>query len=243
MAWTTMRERDEINSAFVHNVSHALRSPLSTILSVAEILQGNIDDAERAELCALIISTVHAQAKFIDDLIDFELVESGGLVLEVAPTPLRGLLDDVVASAAPVAQAKGLLLVVEPVGSDVVVCDRRRAHQILVSLINNAVEFTSEGHVVVRTYKREQAISIDVVDMGLHVPIEHAERFFAPFVPSADRSSRRLGGSGVGRALSRRLARDMKGDLAIVASELEGATTVRFTLPSAHVEQSAVALP
>lgn len=235
------REHNDHSSAFVHNVSHALRSPLSTILSVAEILQGNIDDVERAELCALIISTVQAQARFIDDLIDLELVESGGLVLELEPTPVRELLADVVTSVSPAAHAKGLLLVVEPIGDDVVVCDRRRAHQVLVNLISNAIEFTTEGSVVVRACARDGAVAIDVVDTGVRIPIEHAERFFAPFVPSADRSSRRFGGSGVGRALSRRLARDMNGDLAVVASVPGGATTVRFTLPVDDLVQGAIA--
>jgi signal transduction histidine kinase/ActR/RegA family two-component response regulator len=242
LAYTTLglakarTEAERANASkteFLRNLSHELRTPLSVILGIAEVLSlPGIDEDRRVDLCARIISNARAQVELLDDLLDLAQVESGKLTVELRPHRVDELVHEVIESLEPAAQAKGLALrPLELVARERVLADRRRTRQILVNIIGNAVKFTAHGEITVTAQVREHDIAIDIADTGIGMSVVQTTRVFEPFVQADASISGRFGGSGLGLALSRRLAREMAGDLVILATELGRGTTFRLTLP------------
>ncbi|MDX2090141.1 MAG: ATP-binding protein [Kofleriaceae bacterium] len=218
---------------FLRNLSHELRTPLSVILGIAEVLSlPGIDEERRVDLCARIISNARAQVELLDDLLDLAQVESGKLTMQLRAHRVDELVHEVLESLEPAAHGKGLVL--RPgalVENAHVLADRRRARQILVNVIGNAVKFTAHGEIVVTAQVRDHDLAIDITDTGIGMSAVQTARVFEPFVQADASISGRFGGSGLGLALSRRLAREMAGDLVILSTELGRGTTFRLTLP------------
>lgn len=250
LAFTTerlTRARDAAEQAskaknlFLRNISHELRTPLSAILGIAELLQTpGLDDARRDALYARIVANVRVQLELLDDLLDLSQVESGKLALDPRQLDVHRLIAEVIESLEPSAETKGNTLTLAPDGADLrVIADPRRTRQILANLIGNAIKFTSHGHIAVRTVRQGTSVAIEVEDTGIGVDPAHVDRLFEQFMQADPSIARRFGGSGLGLALSRRLAREMGGDITIVSSSSGRGTTFRLTLPQPHAEADA----
>lgn len=223
----------EAKTTFLRNVSHELRTPLSAILGAAQLLQRpGLSAARREELHARIIANVRAQVDLLNDLLDLSQVESGKLAIEMRPTAVTGILQDVVASLEPAAAGKGLqLMAVHPTGDVLILGDGRRLRQILVNVIGNAIKFTSGGRIVARAGREGRDVIIDVADTGLGIDAAYVDRLFEPFSQAEPSIGPRFGGSGLGLALARRLARGMAGELALLESAPGNGATFRLRLP------------
>jgi signal transduction histidine kinase len=128
-----------------------------------------------------------------------------------------------------VAEAKGLTVRAE--GDDArLVTDGTKVRQILLNLLSNAVKFSDQGEVLVRSRVSGDKVSISVIDPGIGVAAENIERIFDPFWQVEQRSTRRVGGTGLGLSVSRSLARLVGGEIN-VESELGKGSTFTLTLP------------
>jgi signal transduction histidine kinase len=237
------RARDEAErtsdakTVFLRNVSHDLRTPLAAILGMAQLLQvPGLDEGQRRQLCERIVANVHIQAGLLDELIDLSQVESGELAIEMLPIPAREVLGEVVTGLEATALRKGLALDLEPSDAApaelLVLADRRRLRQILENVLGNAIKFTTQGRIVARAAREERDVAIDVVDTGIGIERSNVARIFEPFSQAEPSIGARFGGSGLGLALTRGLARRMGGDLALIATEPGVGTTFRLRLPA-----------
>jgi signal transduction histidine kinase/ActR/RegA family two-component response regulator len=210
---------NEVRSQFLANVSHEVRTPVTALLGFAELLldphlpRGQHDDFVR---------TVRRNAQhllaILNDLLDSAKIESGQMSVERLPVPFAELLFEVVDLSIAAAARKGVDLRAELAGPvpATIVTDPIRLRQILMNLVGNAVKFTSEGSIrLVVSMAGESTVRIDVVDTGIGITEAQKARLFQPFAQADASTSRRFGGTGLGLALSRNLARLLGGDITV----------------------------
>jgi len=171
--------------------------------------------------------------RLIDDLLDLSRIEAGQLELEPAPCELEGLLDEVVALEAPLAQERGLRLerALDPLLPIAAVLDSTRVRQVLLNLVSNAIKFTEHGRVTIGFARDARHLVVQVTDTGPGLSEAAVSKLFARFGQGA----RLPGGSGLGLAISKRLVELMHGSLDVDSRPGRG-TTMRVALPLSPCE-------
>ncbi len=210
-------------SAFLANMSHELRTPLNAIIGFSELMSRDTKaTAEQRENLAIINQSGAHLLALINDVLDISKIESGRMMLQEQAFDLNRLLDGLVDMFSLRAKDKGLMLILDraPEVPRYVQTDEGKLLQVLVNLLGNAIKFTKEGSIELRTRrlnkpgKQECNIRFEVQDTGPGIPPEDLESIFEPFVQSSEGEKSRES-TGLGLAISRQLARLMGGDLAV----------------------------
>jgi PAS domain S-box-containing protein len=222
----------EAKSAFLATMSHELRTPLNAIIGYQSLLEEGIDgplnDAQLAHLTRIRASATHLLG-LIDEVLTFSRVEAGKEVVRREEVGLRSIIDEALAMIAPLADVKGLTVRAE--GDDArLFTDARKVRQILLNLLSNAIKFTDNGEIIVRSRAGEKTVTVSIVDDGVGIAPENQERIFDPFWQVEQRSTRKVGGTGLGLSVSRGLARLVGGEIS-VESEMGKGSTFTLTLP------------
>ena len=204
---TTLRRLEQVRRDFVANVSHELKTPLTAVSGYAETL---LDDGIPADQRLRFVQTIHDNAtrmqRIVDDLLDLSRIESGGWRPNVAQVDVAGVVKDVFTAIQPVAAGKGLALVADvPPDASHVRADPTAFRQILTNLVENAVHYTREGSVTLRTRRTEGGVRVEVTDTGIGIAPEHLPRIFERFYRVDAGRSRADGGTGLGLAIVRHL--------------------------------------
>jgi signal transduction histidine kinase/ActR/RegA family two-component response regulator len=244
------KERAEVanhtKSAFLANVSHEMRTPLTAILGYTEIL---LDEAEAHDAPQRILDaarTVHHNSEHllqvINDLLDLSRIESGKLEVEQVLCSPRKILADVDGLLRMRAEDKGLALEVRCKGPipETMRSDPMRIRQILLNLVGNAIKFTDTGSVVVEMSLARgidgPRIRFDVSDNGIGIDPSAVEKLWKPFSQADGTFARRYGGSGLGLAISRRLAAMIGGDVRLLWSAPGEGSVFRAAFPTGPLE-------
>jgi predicted ATPase/signal transduction histidine kinase/CheY-like chemotaxis protein/tRNA A-37 threonylcarbamoyl transferase component Bud32 len=222
-------------SEFLANMSHELRTPLNAVIGFSEILldlwPGPLNEKQTQYLNQVWESGRHL-LQLINEILDLAKVESGKMELRVAPVNVWDLLHGSVGMIRETAVRKGLNLEVripDETRSAMVEADEVKLKQIMLNLLSNAAKFTpAGGTVTVEASMEDNALRVTVSDTGIGIDPEYAERIFGAFEQVDSSLSRRQEGTGLGLALSRRLAEFHHGRL-WVESEGEGMGSA-FTL-------------
>jgi signal transduction histidine kinase len=209
-----------------------LRTPLNAIIGYQSLLKEGIDgplnDSQLNQLKRIRASADHLLA-LIDEVLTFSRVEAGKEVVQREEVSLRSIVDEALTMITPLAEVKGLALRVE--GDDVgLYTDGGKVRQILLNLLSNAIKFTDSGEVVIRSQSDAEKVMVSVTDTGIGIAPENLERIFDPFWQVEQRSTRKVGGTGLGLSVSRTLARLIGGDIR-AESELGKGSTFTLTLP------------
>jgi CheY-like chemotaxis protein len=236
-----LRERraNEAKSQFLANMSHEIRTPLGVILGMAELCRDQLSG--RAELIEFshFLSTIERNATqlshLVDDVLDLSKVEADALEIENIQFSIDDLLHDLEVSHAYAAQTKGLSLKIHkgPTLPKTLNSDPTRLRQILNNLIGNAIKFTDSGYIqltVDRDVYNPHLVSFTIEDTGIGLSSEQASRLFKPFSQGDSSMTRRFGGTGLGLALSRKLAQALGGDVSIVSTEPGRGSVFRVTV-------------
>lgn len=231
-------EATRLKSEFLANMSHELRTPLNAIIGYAEILAEDAEDAGReeelADLQKIRSSGKHLLA-LINDVLDLSKIEAGKMEVFLETFELAPMLDEVVATIAPlVAKNNNRLEVKRAEGLGAMRADLTKVRQALFNLISNASKFTSDG-LITLAVEREGRDGIDwlrfaVTDTGIGISPEQMERLFQAFSQADASTSRKFGGTGLGLVLSRRFCQMMGGDIT-VESEAGVGSTFTILLP------------
>ncbi|HEU4328246.1 MAG TPA: ATP-binding protein [Roseiflexaceae bacterium] len=220
-----LRSASNAKTMFLANISHELRTPLSAIIGYAQLLQRDLPQRPPAEM---VIDAQHIQTAaqhlltLINTMLDITRIEAGRLDVYAEPVDLELLVDEVLLMVRPQAEEQGNRLEVF-CAPDLppMYADRTRLRQILINLLANAAKFTANGLIVLDVRPKDGGVLFRVSDTGIGIPPLLLPSLFEPFVQDSDQARRR-GGSGLGLALSRRLARLMGGDITVLSEPGEG---------------------
>ncbi|MBR9990699.1 MAG: HAMP domain-containing histidine kinase [Gemmatimonadetes bacterium] len=234
---------DQAKSAFLRTMSHELRTPLNAIMGYEQLIEGGLSgpvtEQQRQQLKRINRSAAHLLT-LVDDVLTLARGETDSAPLNIQRVELPAL----VASAAEMVQeqavAKGLNFVVEHIPETMIETDAGRVRQILLNLLANAIKFTTTGTVTIAVDVLPDAVACHVRDTGVGVEIEHQEDVFAPFWQRVQTTTRNQGGSGLGLAVSRQLARSLGGDITLESEPGRGSTFTVILPVSVVGEQSAV---
>ncbi len=221
-------------SRFLAVMSHELRTPLNAIIGYARLMEdgvpGPVNDAQRAHLARMRAAAWHLVG-VIEEILTFTTAEVGGGELHEDRVDPAALAREVAELLEPQATSKGLVLeVAVPAGPLVTHTDEQKLRQIFLNLVGNAIKFTDEGRVLISLEEARGQVVIQVRDEGPGIAPPDLLRVFEPFTQLDQPPSRRKGGTGLGLAVSHRLAKLLGGDIAVESVVGEGTSFV-FTLP------------
>jgi len=228
-----VKRLEMVRRDFVANVSHELKTPLTSILGYAETL---LDDEPapdtRRRFLQVIRDNARRMQRLVDDLLDLARIESRAWYLDRVPVAIAAAAREAVAVLGDRARERGIDLVVtipEPLR---VVADPGAIQQILANLLDNAVRHSPRGgSVTVSGRETDEAVSFAVSDPGPGIPAEHLPRIFERFYRVDPGRSREEGGTGLGLAIVRHLVEAHHGRIEVESRPGAG-TTVRVTLPA-----------
>ncbi len=214
---------NQAKSSFLANMSHEIRTPLGAILGFTDLLkERELHPDDRQQYLDTISRNGKALTRIIDDILDLAKVESGKLEIEKIEFSLFDLMDEVTDIFRERTKAKGIYLRahIEKNVPARIISDPTRLRQIFINIVGNAVKFTEKGGVQIEVQVKNQNAKfaefvIEVRDSGIGLTAEQRTHLFKPFVQADNSTSRKFGGTGLGLALSRRLAKALNGDITI----------------------------
>ncbi len=214
---------------FLANMSHEIRTPMNSILGFSELMASEKQSNEESkEYLARIRTNGTLLMHLIDDILDLSKFEAGRIPIHKSFISLKSLVDDAMSSFLPTLKSKGLELqfLYHAEDSLRILTDAHRLSQILTNLLNNAIKFSEKGIVKVTVSCQEinepgkVHLCIEVEDTGIGISDENQKNLFQPFKQGDSSIVRKFGGSGLGLALSKRIAEALDGKLELKKSAL-----------------------
>ena len=223
---------------FLANVSHELRSPLTSILGYTELLQQSSRDPKEQRFLATLAAQGRQLDRLVADLLDFSTLGAGSLPLRPAHVRPSEVVRDAVSALLPRAREKGLALIQDLNGPALVSLDPARLTQVVSNLVDNAIKYTERGQITVRCHRDDDAevLVVSVEDTGPGLPGDID--LFQPFRQGRSAS----GGVGLGLAIAARLCHAMGGELETLPKAATGAL-FRATFHAPLVEPTAEPAP
>lgn len=233
-------------TTFISTISHELRTPLNGIVGLSRILL----DTELNDEQLKYLKTIHVSAitlgNIFNDIIEMDKLERRKVQLDNQPVDFTGFLADLENLSGLLAQPKGLQFIMEPQTPlpQQIVTDGTRLRQILWNLIGNAVKFTQQGQIVVRVRREAQEkLVFEVEDSGMGIPQDEQDKIFAMYYQVKDqRGGRPATGTGIGLAVSKRLAQSMGGDITVRSEQGHG-SCFTLTIKAPAVQEAVSAAP
>ena len=229
---TESARADAIRRDFVANVSHELRNPLASIRLMAETIAIHAGDTAAAEQFAKKIMTEADRLTALsEDLLDLSRIEAGRRALRDEDLLLSAVAGRVTADLKPVAQLKGIDLLVSVPDALCARADSDAVYQILCNLVDNAVKYTPRGgRVELSASEQDGVVKVIVSDTGIGIPEADLPRVFERFYRVDKARSRASGGTGLGLSIVKHLVEAHGGKVTVESAVGEG-STFSFTLP------------
>lgn len=229
-AATAAQASDAAKGRFLAQMSHELRTPLNAIIGLGEVEAASAQGLSRERMETLVTSA-RGLAVVLDDVLDLSAITDGRVAISPRPVDLRAELKATLAIFDPQVEVLGVALglTVAPDLPGHLYLDPQRLRQCLVNLISNAVKHGGGKEVRVTAAWTDGRLAIEVADDGAGIPPDLVEAVFEPF----HRGSTTAPGIGLGLAISRSLARQMRGDLVLAPSERGAAFRLALDAPAA----------
>jgi len=249
-----LAQASQMKSEFLASMSHELRTPLNSILGFADLLErqrrDSLSDNQIKQVKAIQRSGQHL-LQLINDILDLSKIEAGKTDLELQPVVIHDLCSQCLGMVQPRADKKRIALSIElDYQIQQVQLDERRVRQILINLLSNAIKFTPEqgkvklsgslsyGNELLKEYRPDSSpvnvstpyLCLEVSDTGIGIPKEKQSLLFRPFQQLDSSLTRRHEGTGLGLALTKRLA-ELHGGTISVDSQPHQGSTFRVWLP------------
>jgi len=222
----------QMKDEFLATLSHELRTPLNSIVGWVGVLKQDQSRETLRKAIDVIDRNSRRQAQMIDDLLDVSRIVSGKLPLDVQPVNLVSVIEDVVASGQPTADAKGVRLTMTLEGTADVKGDPTRLQQMVWNLVSNAIKFSNrDGLVQVVLRVLDDSAYIDVIDEGQGIAPELLPHLFERFQQGDSSSTRKHGGLGLGLAIVKNLAEMHGGSVSVSSNGTGRGSTFSVVLP------------
>ena len=237
------KEADQANKAkstFLAAMSHDIRTPMSSVIGILELLLETELTQEQREYLNIIQSSSQSLLQLLNDILDFSRIEAGQLHLEYATFDLEASMITIVNTMASRAHSKGIEFFweIDPNVPYHLIGDSLRLQEVVTNLIGNAIKFTDHGEVVLhvvrntdisnKTHSEEVELHFSIRDTGIGISEEQQQEIFEAFTQADSSIARKFGGTGLGLAIARNLVELMHGTL-WVESDTEQGSTFHFT--------------
>jgi signal transduction histidine kinase/CheY-like chemotaxis protein len=224
----------EARAQFMARISHDIRTPLSGIVGMSQLLKESESNPEHRSYVLAIHSCANSLTRLLNDVLDLSKAESGKVVLAAAPFHLHSLCDEIAClfRAAIEPDKVRIDFSYSPDAPHWVVGDEQRLRQVITNLVGNAVKFTPQGSVSLSvtsalTSSGGCRFRIKVTDTGIGIRPERLSNIFDPYEQAEAGVAQRFGGTGLGLSICKHLAELMKGSIEVASVYGEGSI---FTL-------------
>lgn len=230
---TNVKKLEQIRTDFVSNVTHELKTPLTSIRGFVETLRsGAINDTEVADKFLEIID-IEAERLYmlINDILQLSEIETKQKDTHIGNYNLKTIIEDVISVLQVTADKKNITLHREVENGLVIDANRDRIKQMLINLIDNAIKYNvKNGNVYVKAWKAEGKVVVSVKDTGIGIAHQHLSRIFERFYRVDKGRSRSMGGTGLGLSIVKHIVNLYNGDIK-VESEPGSGTEFQIQLP------------
>lgn len=230
-------EGSRLKSEFVANISHEIRTPITAVLGMNQLLLNTKLDRSQNEYASSVNESAQSLLGVINDILDFSKIEAGKLEVHSAAFSITALIKEVGDMLASSAKEKGLLLFmsIDPTLAKTLHGDQLRLRQVLLNLTGNAIKFTDHGEVVIQVERMDDPsgssrVRFTVQDTGIGIEPQSLAGVFEPFVQVDGSTTRRYSGTGLGLSISKHLVELMGGKIQ-AASHLGQGSLFSFDLP------------
>jgi putative nucleotidyltransferase with HDIG domain len=221
-----LKKLDILKSQFFANVSHEVRTPLTSVISpIQSLYQGDMGDLapEQMRLISQMYRNSLKLLDMINQMLDFSKFEAGKMQLRLGAVDIDETVRDIMAVFEDVTKRKGIKLgYVRKADIPPLYLDVDKVERILMNLLRNAIKFTESGSITVRTGKNQHAIVIEVEDTGIGIPDDHLPHIFKRFQQVDTSSTRRFEGTGLGLTIVKEVIDLMKGSIQVFSEEGKG---------------------
>jgi signal transduction histidine kinase len=229
-----LKEMDKTKEEFLYTVTHELRTPITSIRAMTEIVHDNtdMDEEQKQFFLSGVIKETERLSHLITQVLNLEKYESGKQQLHISSVQLNSLIRDAVETIQPLANEKDILTEIKiPDTMFLVQCDEALIRQVLTNLLSNAVKFAApKGKVSVSVHSNYDELEVWVEDDGKGIDAGLHELIFDKFFQAKNQTLRKPEGSGLGLAICKKII-DMHGGKIWVNSELNKGSKFVFTLP------------
>lgn len=218
-------------SQFLAYLSHEIRTPVSGILGVSELLETTLLDKRQRDYVSTIAYSAHSLLSVLNEVLDFSKIEANKMKVDHSNFAFRPVVEGVATMLQATALNKGLDLSVriEPSIPQLVVGDSARLQQVLLNLVGNAIKFTEDGKVEIKAVCLQQdtntvQVKITVTDTGIGLNPAEINMLFQPFAQADGANARKYLGSGLGLSISASLVELMGGEIGVTSNKGEGSS-------------------
>jgi len=225
----------QMQNEFIGNISHEVRNPIFSVGGYLEALSSaSLKTESRQRYAQKALANLERLTNLFNDLIEIARLEYRDDLLKSTTFDMQELVDDLGDMLSPKAERKALVLEYDN-PSVMVDADRNRMRQVMLNLIDNAIAYTDEGSVRVRTRRHVDKVRIEIIDTGRGIASEHIERIFERFYRVDPDRSRKSGGTGLGLSIVKQILH-AHGEQIHVESTAGRGTRFWFDLPFSEEE-------
>lgn len=223
-------------SNFLANMSHEIRTPLNAIIGFSDMIKDeNLPLEERNSYIDIICKNGRQLSTLINDILDFSKIEAGHMNVELLPVDISNVIQGIQDLFLYDIKKKGLELKIEMDDSvpERICSDPLRVSQVLINLVGNAIKFTDRGFIELKVeFDSDHSLNFYIKDTGIGLSEYQKKNLFQPFTQADASMTRKYGGTGLGLALSLKLAQMMGGNITLVHSTEKLGATFLFSIPA-----------
>ena len=216
---------EDSRNEFLAAVSHEIRTPLTYIKGYSDVLsKGMIESREEQEEYLKIINKESNRLTFlVNDLFEMSKLQVGKFELNKEWAKINEIIEKVISSFKPAAEKKGLELKGDyPADLPLLQVDVRRLEQVVYNLVENAIKYTNNGGITVRTFLTKESIIIEIKDTGIGIPKQDLPKIWDRFYRVDQSRTRKTGGTGLGLYVAKQIIEAHGGDISVKSQENEG---------------------
>lgn len=235
-------EATKAKSDFLANMSHEIRTPMNAVIGLNKLLQNTNLSLRQANYVDKIERSASKLLNIINDILDFSKIESGKMETENISFDIEEVIKDQISLVSLNAYKKKIEIIVDKASDvpDILTGDPHRLGQVIGNLINNAVKFTTEGHVIFSVGlldKQDDDVKLNfaICDTGIGMSDDEVHQLFMPFTQADTSTTRKYGGTGLGLVITKELVEMMGGKISVASAKNLG-SCFEFYIPFTNAE-------